>query len=54
MRELVTTLLEVVALLLLAAAAGLAFAPFSTAAGCAAAGVVLLGASWLVARKGDR
>ena len=51
MRDVVTTLLELVALLLLAAAAGVAVGQWALPAGLAAGGAVLLAASWLVSRR---
>lgn len=51
MRENVTTLLDAVGLVLIAAGAGFALAHFVGAAACAVTGVVLLAGSWLAARR---
>lgn len=51
MRELVTTLLDVLGLLLVAAGAAAALLPLVGWAGLAAAGVVVLAGSWWAARQ---
>ena len=50
MRELVTSLLDLVGLLLLVLGASVAVAAWSVPAGLAAAGLLLLAVSWLVDR----
>lgn len=51
MRELVTTLLDVLGLLLVAAGAAAALLPLVGWAGLAAAGIVVLAGSWWAARQ---
>jgi hypothetical protein len=52
-RELVTTMLDALGLLLVAAGAGAALHPVIGWAGLAASGVVLLAGSWWSARQGS-
>lgn len=51
MREVVTTLLDVLGLLLVAAGTAAAVYPVAGLGGLAAGGVVVLGGSWLAARR---
>lgn len=52
MRELMTTVLDAVGLLLLAAGAAAAMHPVIGWSGLAVGGVVVLGGSWLASRSG--
>lgn len=56
MREIVTTLLDLLAVLLLATGVGVGLAHWSPALGFLGAGALLLGSSWLASRpgKGER
>lgn len=56
MRDVLTTLIDLLAVLLLATGVGVALAAWSPAAGFIGAGGLLLGSSWLASRpgKGER
>lgn len=53
MRDLATTLLDMVGLVLLAAGAGLGAAQLATPLGFVAAGVVVLAGSWFIDWQGE-